>query len=71
MLIEEERTCKQFLSCGNLLHGGVVGAARLRFWAPLLAPMLVHPGCWNTWYIALLGLATVFGEVVNFSAIVA
>jgi hypothetical protein len=33
--------------------------------------MLVHPNSWNTRCIALLGLAIVFGEVANFSAIVA
>jgi hypothetical protein len=45
--------------------------ASLRCWAPLLAPILVHPNSWNTRCIALLGLATVFGEVANFPAIVA
>jgi hypothetical protein len=33
--------------------------------------MLVHPNSWNTRCIALLGLATVFGEVVDFTTIVA
>jgi hypothetical protein len=33
--------------------------------------MLVHPNSWNMRYIALLGLATVFGEVADFPAIVA
>jgi hypothetical protein len=43
----------------------------LEYWPPLLAPMLVHADCWNTWCIALLGLVTVFGEVADFHAIVA
>jgi hypothetical protein len=33
--------------------------------------MLVQPNSWNMRCIALLGLAIVFGEVANFSAIVA
>jgi hypothetical protein len=69
MLVEEERTHNHFLSHGNLLHGGVVGAARPWCWAPLLAPMLIHHCCWSTWCIALLGLAAVFGEVVDFPAL--
>jgi hypothetical protein len=70
MLIEEERTHKHFLSRGYLLHDGVVAAARPWCCAPLLTPALVHPNCWNMWCIALLGLAAVFGEVVNFPAII-
>jgi hypothetical protein len=31
VLVEEECTHKYFLSCGYLLHGGVVGASRSRF----------------------------------------
>jgi hypothetical protein len=45
--------------------------ATLQCWVPLVSPMLVHPNCWNTWCIALLGLAAVFGEVVDFPVIVA
>jgi hypothetical protein len=71
MLVEKERTCKHFLSCGNLLHGGLVGAARPRCWTPLLGLMLVHHGCWSTWCIVLLGLAAVIGEVTDFPTIVA
>jgi hypothetical protein len=37
VLVEEERTHKNFLSCGYLLHGGVVGAAWMLRWASLLA----------------------------------
>jgi hypothetical protein len=33
--------------------------------------MLVHPNSWNMRCIALLGLTTALGEVVNFPAIVA
>jgi hypothetical protein len=40
-------------------------------WAPLLAPMLVHPNSWNTRCIAQPGLMTVLGEVASFPAIVA
>jgi hypothetical protein len=42
-----------------------------RCWAPLLAPMLVHPNSWNTRCIAQPGLTTVLGEVADFPAIVA
>jgi hypothetical protein len=70
-LVKEERVCKYFLSCGNLLHGGVVGVARPWCWGPLLAPMLVHHYCWSTWCVALLGVAAVFGEVTDFPVIVA
>jgi hypothetical protein len=71
LIIEEEHTHKHFLSCGNLLHSGVVGAASPRCWALLLAPLLIHPNCWEAWCIALLGLTAVFGEVTDLPAIVA
>jgi hypothetical protein len=45
--------------------------ASLRCWAPLLAPMLIHPNCWKVRSIALLVLTTVFGEVADLPAIVA
>jgi hypothetical protein len=70
LIIEKERTRKHFLSRGNLLYGGVVGAASLRCWAPLLAPMLIHPNCWEARCIVLLGLTVVFGEVIDLPAIV-
>jgi hypothetical protein len=71
LIIEEERTRKYFLSHGNLLHSGVVSATNLRCWAPLLAPMLIHPNCWEARCISLLWLTTVFGEVTNLPTIVA
>jgi hypothetical protein len=42
MFLEEERTHKNFLSCGYLLHCGVVGAAGSLWWASLLTPLLFH-----------------------------
>jgi hypothetical protein len=39
--VEEERTHKYFLSCGDLLNDGVAGVASPRCWAPLL----VHRQC--------------------------
>jgi hypothetical protein len=42
-----------------------------RCWAPLLAPMLVHPNSWNTRCIAQLGLTIILGEVADFAAVVA
>jgi hypothetical protein len=71
LIIEEERTHKYFLSRGNLLHGGVVGAASPWCSAPLLAPLLIHPNCWEARCIALLGLMAVFGEATDLPAIVA
>jgi hypothetical protein len=71
LIIEEECTCKHFLSRGNLLHSGVVGVASSWCWATLLAPMLIHPNCWEARCIALLGLTAVSGEVTDLSAIIA
>jgi hypothetical protein len=71
LIIEEECTRKHFRSRGNLLHGGVVGTASLWCWDPRLAPMLIHPNCWEARCIALLVLMAVFGEVTNLPAIVA
>jgi hypothetical protein len=45
--------------------------ASLRCWAPLLAPMRIHPNCWKVRCIALLVLMTIFGEVADLPAIVA
>jgi hypothetical protein len=67
LIIEEERTCKHFLSCGNLLHSGVVGVTSPQCWAPLL----IHPNCWEARCIALLGLTAVLGEATDLPAIVA
>jgi hypothetical protein len=43
--MEKERIRKYFLSCGDLLNSGVVGAISPRCWGPLLAPLLIH--CWR------------------------
>jgi hypothetical protein len=71
LIIEEECTRKHLLSRGNLLHGGVVGTANPRCWAPLLAPVLIHPNCWEARCIALLGLTAIFGELTDLPTIVA
>jgi hypothetical protein len=41
----------------------------LRFWAPLLAPMLVHHGCQSLQCISLLGLLVVLGKMTRLPAI--
>jgi hypothetical protein len=55
MVIEEEHTRHNFFSRGNLLHGGVVGAARPWCRTLLMAPLLIYHGCRSSWRVALIG----------------
>jgi hypothetical protein len=59
--MEVECTCEYFLSGGDLLHGGVVGATSSRCWACLL----IHHGCHDSWRVALFDSMIVLGYVAG------
>jgi hypothetical protein len=71
MLIEEKRTRNNFLSCGYLLHCGVVGTAKTLRWASLLALLLGSHRSWSTRCVGLPWQATLLGEVPNLPTVVA
>jgi hypothetical protein len=65
MFIEEERTRYNFFSCGNLLHGGVVGTARPWCGTLRMAPLLAYHGCRSSRRVALLGQVAFLSEVAH------
>jgi hypothetical protein len=68
MFVEEERARLNF-SRGNLLRGGVVGAARPWCRTLRMAPLLVYHGCHSSWRVALLGQAAFPSEVAHIPAV--
>jgi hypothetical protein len=65
MFIEGEHTHLHFFSRGNLLHGGVVGAARPGCRTLLMAPLLVHHECQSSRRVALLRQAALSSNVAR------
>jgi hypothetical protein len=65
MFVEEERTRSNFFSRGNLLHGGVVGAARPWCRTLLMAPLQIYHGCRSSRRATLLGQAAFLSEVTH------